>query len=213
MVNHMIPEYVEAWPTSLFGSADMAPWAIGQRAEQLVLEALSSLGPEYRVDNNYGVHRSATIEAGVVLKGAGIIGPNCFVASGSYLRGGTYLAENCTIGPSCELKSSFMFSGAKLAHLNFVGDSIIGSGVNIEAGVVVANYRNELADRMIRIVYNGETIETGVTKFGSLIGDNSRIGANAVIAPGALIAPHSVIGRLQLIDQRPALPKIMATLG
>ncbi len=89
-----------------------------------------------------------------------------------------------------------MFSGSKLAHLNFVGDSIIGPGVNIEAGAIIANYRNELADKTIRIVYEGKIIDTGVTKFGSLIGDNSRIGANAVIAPGALITPGSMVGRL-----------------
>jgi bifunctional N-acetylglucosamine-1-phosphate-uridyltransferase/glucosamine-1-phosphate-acetyltransferase GlmU-like protein len=77
-----------------------------------------------------------------------------------------------------------MFAGSKLAHMNFVGDSIIGADVNIEAGVIIANYRNELESRNIRIGYREQVINTGVGKFGALVGDGSRIGANAVIAPG-----------------------------
>ncbi len=94
-----------------------------------------------------------------------------------------------------------MFAGSKIAHLNFVGDSIIGSDVNIEAGAVIANYRNELDDKTIRIAFEGDVIDTGVTKFGALIGDGARIGANAVVAPGALLKPGRKVGRLQLEDQ------------
>lgn len=115
----------------------------------------------------------------------------------------SYLGEDCIVGPGSELKTSFMFPRSKIAHLNFVGDSLIGSGVNIEAGAIIANYRNEFADKTIRILHQGEAIDTGVAKFGSLIGDNARIGANAVVAPGALIAPGSKVGRLQLVDQHP----------
>ena len=75
--------------------------------------------------------------------------------------------------------------------------------MNIEAGAVIANYRNELADKGICIRHENEIIDTGVTKFGSLIGDGARIGANAVVAPGALIVPGQKVGRLQLIDQYP----------
>ena len=198
-----IPRYVAAWPTSPFATTDLAPWAVVHQIERLIREALRTLGPNYRVEGEFAVHRSATIEPGAVLKGPAIVGPRCFVASGAYLRGGTFLDADCAIGPGAELKSSFLFAGSKLAHLNFVGDSIVGSNVNIEAGAIVANYRNELPNKAIRILHAGEIIETGVHKFGSLIGDGTRIGANAVIAPGALIAPGSTIGRLQLVDQHP----------
>jgi NDP-sugar pyrophosphorylase family protein len=202
-VNYGVRQYIEAWATSLFADIDLAPWQIVQHAEELIREALTRLDSVYRINSEFAVHKSSTIEAGVVLKGPGIIGPRCFVAAGSYLRGGTYLGEDCIVGPSSELKTSFMFPGSKIAHLNFVGDSLIGSGVNIEAGAIIANYRNEFADKTIRILHEGEAIDTGVTKFGSLIGDNARIGANAVVAPGALIAPGSKVGRLQLLDQYP----------
>lgn len=115
--DYAIPRYVEAWQTSLFGSADMAPWLIVERAEQLILEALGALGPDYRIDNHFAAHRSATIEAGVILKGSGIIGPRCVIASGSYLRGGTYIGQDCTIRPSSELKTVSCFQDQNLLTL------------------------------------------------------------------------------------------------
>lgn len=138
-----------------------------------------------------------------MVKGPAIIGPNCFIAAGAYLRGGVYLERDCVIGPSSELKTSVMFADSKLAHMNFVGDSIIGADVNIEAGAIIANHRNEWENRNIRIGYRGQVIDTWVNKFGALVGDGSRIGANAVIAPGGLLEPSSIVGRLQLIDQCP----------
>lgn len=201
--NFRVSDYIRAWSTSLFAGVDLAPWHIVEQVEQLIRLALTSLGSEYRTNGEFAVHNSSIIEAGVVLKGAGIIGPRCFVAAGAYLRGGVFLGEDCIVGPGSELKTSFMFPGSKIAHLNFVGDSLIGSDVNIEAGAIIANYRNELADKTIRILHEGEAIDTGVTKFGCLIGDNARIGANAVVAPGALIAPGGKVGRLQLLDQYP----------
>lgn len=200
---YAISRFIEAWPTSLFASSEFAPWLIVQQAEALISEAISRLGRDYNVENGFAIHETSKVEAGVVLKGPGIIGPRCLVASGAYLRGGTYLGDDCIIGPSSELKTSFMFAGSKIADLNFVGDSIIGSGVNIEAGAVIANYRNELDDKTIRIAFEGNVIDTGVTKFGALIGDCARIGANAVVAPGALLQPGSRVRRLQLLDQYP----------
>jgi NDP-sugar pyrophosphorylase family protein len=198
-----IADYVGAWATSPFATVTSAAWFAVRDIEALVREALRTTGADYVHEGEFAVHRMSIIEGGAILKGPGIIGPNCFVAAGAYLRGGTYLGEGCIVGPNSELKSSFMFAGSKIAHLNFVGDSIIGSGVNIEAGAIVANYRNELDDKQIRIRLGDAVIDTGVDKFGALIGDGARIGANAVVAPGALIAPGRKIGRLQVLDQYP----------
>jgi acetyltransferase-like isoleucine patch superfamily enzyme len=73
--------------------------------------------------------------------------------------------------------------------------------VNVEAGAMIANYRNERADKRIRIRVEGQEIDTGVDKFGALIGDHARIGANAVIAPGAILRPGAIVKRLSLVDQ------------
>jgi bifunctional N-acetylglucosamine-1-phosphate-uridyltransferase/glucosamine-1-phosphate-acetyltransferase GlmU-like protein len=184
---------------------DMAPWEITARAKAIVQRAIDGLSG-YEVADGVAIHRKASIEKGAVVKGPAIIGPYCFVAATAYLRDGAFLDEGCIVGPACELKSVFMLKRSKVAHLSFVGDSIVGAGANIEAGAMIANYRNERDDKRIRIAHEGAVIDTGVDKFGALIGENARIGANAVIAPGALIALGAVVPRLALVDQAPAYP-------
>jgi NDP-sugar pyrophosphorylase family protein len=195
--------YVARWSASPFAGLADPPWRITERAEAVIPAAFPALGPDYEIADRVAVHRTATIEGGASVKGPAIIGPNCFVAASAYLRGGVFLDADCIIGPGAELKTSFMFAGSKLAHFNFVGDSILGGGVNLEAGSIVANYRNELEDKAIRIGFDGGVIETGVQKFGALLGDGVRIGANAVVAPGAILAPGSRLARMALLDQHP----------
>lgn len=182
---------------------DDQPWAVTLALPDILERLLPTLTPGFQIRDGVAVHRDAIIEAGAVVKGPAIVAAGCFVAAGAYLRGGVFLDEGCTIGPGSEVKSSILFAGSRLAHLNFVGDSILGGDVNCEAGVVVANFRNERADRRIRIRHEGGVVDTGVERFGALIGDGARIGANAVIAPGALLAPGTVVGRLALVDQSP----------
>lgn len=200
-----IARFVAPWPDSPFGRGDRCAWQITQRAAELVGAALHSLDDGYRRDGDIAMHRTAIIENGAVLKGPAIIGPGCFLAAGAYLRGGVFLGEDCVIGPGCELKSSFMFKGSKLAHFNFVGDSILGVDVNLEAGAIIANHRNEWEEKAIRFAFGGRIVEAGVDKFGALVGDHVRIGANAVIAPGAIIGRGMKIPRLTLIDQSAGL--------
>jgi NDP-sugar pyrophosphorylase family protein len=202
-VKGLISSFIEPWGTSSFADNDQAPWHLVGNIESLLRQQIAGLDSSYQRVDEIAVHCTAMIEAGAVVKGPAIIGPNCFIAAGAYLRGGVYLDRDCIIGPASELKTTFMFAGSKLAHLNFVGDSIIGADVNIEAGAIIANYRNELESPNIRIAYHGQIIDTGVDKFGAMVGDGSRIGANAVIAPGALLERGSIVGRLQLFDQKP----------
>ncbi|MFE1598408.1 LpxA family transferase [Methylobacterium sp. ID0610] len=195
--------YIRAFPAFPHPIDDAAPWAITGRAETLIASLLPRLDAAYRRVGPCAIHASATVEHGALLKGPVVVGPGCFVAAGSLLRGGCWLEAGCVVGPGVELKSSLVFSGAKLAHFNFVGDSLIGRDVNIEAGAIIASHRNEADDKRIRIRVAEGVIETGVTKFGALVGDGVRVGANAVVAPGALLAPGSVVPRLGLVDQSP----------
>jgi len=181
--------------------AALAPWAATIRAEVIVAEGLKTLGAGYAIAGGLAIHDTATVEAGAILKGPCIVGPGCFVAASAYLRGGVWLERDTIVGPACELKSTFMHAGSKTAHLNFVGDSVIGRRCNVEAGAMIANYRNERDDKRIVIAHDGGQIDTGVDKFGAVLGDGTRIGANAVIAPGAILLPGSVVRRLELVDQ------------
>lgn len=180
-----------------------APWEITTRLPALIETMLSALSSDYEVKGNIAIHHSAMIEAGAVVKGPAIIGPHCLIAAHAYLRGGVWLGERVTIGPGCEVKSSIILSHSTAAHFNYIGDSIIGANVNMEAGAVIANHYNERVDKAISVKYDQQLIATGVTKFGAVVGDYSRIGANAVLSPGTLLIPHSIVKRLELVEQLP----------
>ena len=179
----------------------LLPWELTQNSTDIVSGLLEKLGDDYVRWDDIAVHPRCTIEDGAVLKGPAILGPDCFVAAGAYVRGGCWLEGSNILGPGCELKSSFLFSGTKLAHFNFVGDSLLGHAVNLEAGSIIANYRNETGGSGIRIRHGADMIVTNATKFGAILGDRTKVGANAVIAPGAILVADSIVKRLALIDQ------------
>lgn len=182
--------------------AGLEPWLLTQQAESIVRRLLNELpSGSFEIHDEIAIHRSARIEKGAMLKGPLILGAETFVASSAYLRGGNWVAERCILGPGAELKSSFVFPGSKLAHFNFVGDSVLGTDVNLEAGSVICNFRNERSDSRIRIRRGDRLDSIPIDKFGAIVGDHSRIGANAVIAPGALLPARSVVGRSTLLDQ------------
>lgn len=203
-----IADHIAAFRTPTWARyATLEPWQLTTQVEAIVSDLLASLpAHEFHVADGIAIHRSAQVENGAVLKAPLILGADCFVAAGAYLRGGNWIDARCIFGPGAELKSSFVFAGTKLAHFNFVGDSVLGEGVNLEAGSIVCNYRNERADKEIQVRVGAVLRRTGVQKFGALIGDGCRVGANAVIAPGALLAPRSVVTRTALLDQEHAPP-------
>lgn len=198
-----LQHYVSAWSSSPLRSLDLtAPWNLTSDSTSIVRSLLEQMDlSDFDVSDEIAVHRTTLVERGAVLKGPLVLGPHCLVAAGAYLRGGNWIGERCTFGPGAELKSSFVFAGSKLAHFNFVGDSILGERVNLEAGSIVCNYRNERQDKEVLAVSRRGLVATGQDKFGALIGDDCRIGANAVLAPGALLRPATVVPRGSVVDQ------------
>ena len=182
--------------------AEQAAWTLLAEAPAVVRSLLTTLSAaDYVISQDIAIHRSATVEAGAVLKGPLIVGPRGFIATGAYLRGGNWLDADCLVGPGSELKTSFLFAGSKLAHFNFVGESVLGAGVNMEAGSIICNYRNERPGSRVQVLVAGTLHDTGVDKFGALVGDGGRIGANAVLAPGAILRAGQVVQRASLLDQ------------
>ncbi|MBS1117483.1 MAG: LpxA family transferase [candidate division NC10 bacterium] len=180
------------------------PWDMCAHAAEVVRAVLRTLDAEFAVAGEVAVHRTAVVEAGAVIRGPAVVSAGCVVGAHVFLRGGVFLDRDVRVGPSCEVKASFVFQGAALAHLNYVGDSLIGARVNLEAGAVLANRFNEREDKRIAVVAGGRLVPTGVEKFGAVVGDDSCIGANAVTTPGTLLPPRSIVRRLELVDQAAA---------
>lgn len=180
-----------------------APWDITQNLESTIWELLDMLPEKYDISGGVAIHESAIVDPSTIIKPPAIIGKDCFIGEHGLLRGGIIMGEKSTIGASCEVKRSVIGHKSALGHFNFVGDSIIGANVNLEAGAVVANHFNERApkDQAIRVRVDNEIIETNTTRFGAVIGDHVKIGANAVLTPGTILKPNSIVGRLELVDQ------------
>jgi len=193
--------YIRNFTSTLLQDNNLQPWEITDNLEDIISQRLKRLSSDYKIENNIAIHKTATIEQGVVLKGTIIISENCFVGANAYLRGPIFLSKFVKIGPSSEIKQSVIFDNSAIAHFNYIGNSIVGQNVNFEAGSICANHYNERQDKRIFVKHNYQLIDTNTEKFGSLVGDNSKIGANAVLSPGTILEKDSIIKRLELIEQ------------
>ncbi len=196
-----LKQYINSPDLILLQNDNLQPWELIDNLEGILLLHLSNLGNDYVIENNIAIHKTATIEEGVTLKGTIIISENCFIGAHAYLRGPLFLSNSVTIGPSAEIKQSIIADRSTVAHFNFVGNSIIGQHVNFEAGSLCANHYNERQNKQIMVKYKNEVVDTKTEKFGALVGDHSKIGANAVLSPGTILEPNSVVKRLELVEQ------------
>ena len=130
------------------------------------------------------------IEPGVYIQGPCIIGKGCILRHGAYLRDGVVCGDYAVIGHSAEIKHSILLDGSAATHFTYVGDSIVGSGANLGAGVKCANLRLDRTE--VSVSLDEKRIPSGLKKFGALIGDRVQIGCNCVLNPGTLIGKDSV---------------------
>ncbi|HEY6169624.1 MAG TPA: DapH/DapD/GlmU-related protein [Verrucomicrobiae bacterium] len=137
------------------------------------------------------IGEGTVVEDGAMIKGPAIIGRNCQIRHNAYIREHVLIGDDCLVGNSCELKSAVLFNGCQVPHFNYVGDSILGHKAHLGAGVILSNLKslpgNVTVDRA------GKPFDTGLRKFGALVGDHTEIGCNSVLNPGSIIGRNSVI--------------------
>jgi UDP-N-acetylglucosamine diphosphorylase / glucose-1-phosphate thymidylyltransferase / UDP-N-acetylgalactosamine diphosphorylase / glucosamine-1-phosphate N-acetyltransferase / galactosamine-1-phosphate N-acetyltransferase len=131
------------------------------------------------------------VEDGAMIKGPAIIGRNCEIRHNAYIREHVIVGDNCLVGNACELKHSLLFNRAVVPHFNYVGDSILGCRSHLGAGVKISNVK--LVPGNVTVDINGCPFDTGLRKFGVLLGDDTDIGCNAVLNPGSIIGRGSAI--------------------
>lgn len=131
------------------------------------------------------IGKGSVVEPGAYIKGPCYIGNNCSIRHGAYLRGNILTGDNCVIGHATEVKHSVFLNHAHAAHFAYVGDSILGNNVNLGSHTTCANLK--LNNQTISVRVGGKKIDTGLRKFGAIIGDHTQIGCNDVTNPGSLI--------------------------
>ncbi len=136
-------------------------------------------------DDRIYIGAGSVIEPGAIIKGPTIIGLNTEVRQGAYVRGDCIIGDRCVVGHATEVKASILLNDARAGHFAYIGDSILGNSTNLGAGAKLANFR--LRGETIRVKVAGEIIDTGLIKFGAILGDRVEIGCNAVTNPGTLL--------------------------
>jgi NDP-sugar pyrophosphorylase family protein len=131
------------------------------------------------------IGKGSTVEPGAYIKGPCIIGENCTVRHGAYLRGHVITGNSCVLGHDSEFKNALLLDEAHAGHFAYVGDSILGNRVNLGAGTICSNLKLDRGQISIKV--NGNRLETGLRKFGAVIGDDSQTGCNSVTNPGTLL--------------------------
>ena len=197
------------WPNRHSGEGHLPllthsqPWMALQPSSENGLKAqlddlLQEIGSNLRsgVDSNETngpiyIDNTADIEPGVYIIGPAYIGPNASIRQGAYVRQYSWICSDAVVGHCSETKHSLLLSGAKAPHFNYVGDSILGGGVNLGAGVKLSNLRNDGKNVNLRI--GEEREDSGLRKFGALLGEGCQLGCNAVTNPGVILGVDSFV--------------------
>lgn len=169
-----------------------APWALLGDALDAILDGLPSddirirVSPDVHLAGDKVVIGPGTkIGPGAVIEGPVYIGRDVEIRPGAYIRGGCWIGDGCVVGASTELKRAILLPHAKAPHLNYVGDSILGSHVNLGAGTILSNFRHD--GREIRIPHDGRIIASGRRKLSAVLGDGVLTGCNCVVHPGVVV--------------------------
>ena len=163
------------------------PWEAlaGIKDEILRLGASLDKNEYTEISENVWVHNTAKVAPTAFIGAPCIIGKDTEIRHCAFIRGSALIGEGCVIGNSVEIKNAIIFDSAQVPHFNYVGDSILGYKAHMGAGSVTSNVKQDKSPVSVRTEIM--KIETGLKKFGAIIGDNAEIGCNSVLNPGSVI--------------------------
>ncbi len=172
-------------------SAYTYPWEVLPHIKEFLLELSRLLGDEYE-DRGNGVfiHKNATVAPTAYIGGPAIICEGAEVRHCAFVRGSALVGKNCVVGNSTELKNVILFDNVQVPHYNYVGDSVLGYRSHMGAGSITSNVKS---DKTLVSVNAGEKIETGLKKFGAMLGDFVEVGCNSVLNPGTVVGRNTNI--------------------
>lgn len=169
------------------------PWFILESISELIKKIGRELPEEEyeEISQFVWVHKKAVVSSESSLNGPAIIGEGTEIRQGAFIRGSALIGKNCVVGNSTEVKNAILFDSVQVPHYNYVGDSILGYKAHLGAGAVTSNVKSDRT--YVKVRCEGEKIETGLRKFGAMIGDGAEIGCNSVLNPGTIIGRNSIV--------------------
>ena len=179
------------------------PWQV----LPLLLDFLLELGPRLSSDfeevvPGVWVGKGTLVDPLAALRGPAIIGRDCEIRPGAFVRSGVLAGDGCVLGNSSEFKNCLLFDGVQAPHFNYIGDSILGLGVHFGAGVIASNFKAGGGEVLVE--WDGERVGSGLNKLGVLAGDGADVGSQAVLNPGVVLGRRCVI--YPLVSVRGSVP-------
>jgi len=175
------------------------PW----EALPLISTYIRELGAELDESNyearpdNVWIHKTASIAPSAFIGANVIIGADAEIRHCAYIRKDVIVGDFAVVGNSTELKNVILFNDVQVPHFNYVGDSILGYKSHMGAGVITSNVKSDHS--LVSVCCGDERIDTGLVKFGAILGDHVEIGCNAVLNPGTVIGSHSTVYPLSMV--------------
>lgn len=175
------------------------PWEVLSKIKSEILKigATLSLEEYNQIGEDVWIAKSAKVAPTASITGPAIIGKEAEVRHCAYIRGNVIVGEGAVVGNSTELKNVILFNKVQVPHYNYVGDSILGYKAHMGAGSITSNVKS---DKSLVTVHAGELyIETGLKKFGAILGDHVEVGCNSVLNPGTMIGRNANIYPLSMV--------------
>lgn len=147
--------------------------------------------PGVHIEGKVWLHPSVKLPAYATIIGPVYIGANTQIRPGAFIRGQVIVGEGCVLGNASEFKNCLLLDGVQAPHFNYVGDSLLGTGAHLGAGVICSNLRLDQEEVSLRLPSG--LVKTGLKKFGAVLGDGAEVGCNAVLNPGTLLGPRSLV--------------------
>ncbi len=175
------------------------PWEVLPLISDFILQLGKTLPQEKyeKRGEDIWVAKSAVIAPTAYIKGPCIIDENAEIRHCAFIRGKAVIGKNCVVGNSTEIKNVILFDNVQVPHYNYVGDSVLGYRSHMGAGAVTSNVKQDKTP--VTVNYKGEKIETGLKKFGAMLGDFVEVGCGSVLNPGTVVGAHTNIYPLSMV--------------
>lgn len=175
------------------------PWEVLPKIKEFIVKLGNTLDPEIyeKRGEDIWVAKSAKVAPSAYLGGPLIICENAEIRHCAFIRGSAIVGAGAVVGNSTELKNAVLFDGVQVPHYNYVGDSILGYKAHTGAGAITSNLKSD--KKLVTVMCDGEKVETGVKKFGAMLGDFADIGCNSVLNPGTVVGRGTRVYPLSMV--------------
>lgn len=175
------------------------PWEVLPKIKEFIVKLGNTLDPEIyeKRGEDIWIAKSAKVAPSAYLGGPLIICENAEIRHCAFIRGSAIVGAGAVVGNSTELKNAVLFDGVQVPHYNYVGDSILGYKAHTGAGAITSNLKSD--KKLVTVMCDGEKVETGVKKFGAMLGDFADIGCNSVLNPGTVVGRGTRVYPLSMV--------------